>query len=292
MDKIGIIISNYNKWDDFGGHAEILDFYPFNFERILVHMTDIPEWIEADKFHKVRINGVGHHIGPLLSLIAGIRKAKQLGLKYVVYRNSDDWLFNYDFEIMNFKMMEKNNYLYGGYNWLSENTFHDLTLNQLYLNVDEFYKTVDEAEDYFLKSKRTVLCEIKMMKWAVLSCGTHRFYRLPYRESSPGVGYFTDDILYYYGQTKQIDNKIIKSLEKNNRFYNEEWQLIGSHDLNHRIESWQKLKMKVDYSEEIESKPFFQKMIYSYNNSLPWNEGSKSIPQRLRISRSISTKIF
>ncbi len=60
-----------------------------------------------------------------------------------------------------------------------------------------------------------------------------------------------------------------KELEVNNRFYNERWQLIGSHDNRERFYFWDKIREKVEY--KIENMPCFQGFLDSYHHNTPWN---------------------
>jgi len=300
--KIGFILSVYNKLDDLMAHLEIFKYYPFEHEIIIVTMMDPPEDYqkEIDKYPNVRINGYGHYIGPLLSAVAGVRKAHELGLDYVCYRNADDWIFNYNWEEKNFKKLESEGYLCAGYNWLNVGTYHDITLNQLYFHVPSFYKTADDAESYFKRSMPGYICEYKMPRWIKKTCKNleKEFWRVPGREQEPGIGWERKD-LYGAFATKQLNIPIgfWEKLENNNRFFNLEWQLIGSHDVASRLIYWRKIRNLVPYSKKIEKDFHFSRFIDAARNNKPWNLAAGKPDPKIPVDNTkkpklISYKIF
>ena len=284
MKKVGFIISVFNKIDDLAAHLEILKYCPFEHEVIVVYMMDLPVEYQkiVNKFHSVRIDGMGHYIGPLLSAVAGVRKANELGLKYAVYRNSDDWLFNYDWERKNFEVMEEKKYLIGGYNWMNVGVYHDITLNQVYFDVPAFYETADDAEEYFKRSKKGFLCEFKMPRWVKKTCKDieKEFYRLPGREQFPGIGWESCDIVNAWrSQGRSVPLGFWEQLDKNNRYFNEEWQLIGSHDNISRLNYWRRIRTSVPYYKELEKEYHFARFLSAARTNGKWNLDIKPTTQ-------------
>lgn len=300
--KVGFLLSVYNKIDDLMAHLEMFKYYPFEHEIIIVHMMDLPPSYmeEIAKYHVVQIEGYGHYIGPLLSAVAGVRKAYELGLDYVVYRNADDWLFNYDFEQQNFERMKNEGYLCGGYNWLNVGTFHDITLNQLYFHAPSFYKTSFDAESYFKRSPRDFLCEYKMARWLKRTCNhlDRQFYRLPGREQEPGVGWERKDIYNaFLSKHMQIPVGYWERLENNNRFFNYKWQMIGSHDVVARSNYWRKIRSVVKYGKKIEKDKHFIRFLDAARNGTQWNIPSDEkapppLPKPDKEPKLFSRKIF
>lgn len=264
--KIGFIIACHNKIDDLMVHLEMFKYYPFEHQIIIIHTMDYEDkYMEViNKHHHQRIEGYGHYIGPLLCAVAGVRKAHELNLDYVVFRNADDQLFNYNFELTNFNKLKNEGYLCGGYNWLNVETYHDITLNQVYFNIPAFHATADDAEAYFKRSSPEFLCEYKMARWIKKTCSrlNKEFYRLPGREQEPGIGWERKDI---YGAFRskhlQIPIGFWEHLENNNRFFNLEWQLIGSHDIGSRLNYWRKIRSQVSYGKQIERNYHFARFI-------------------------------
>lgn len=262
--------------DDLVAHLDIFKYYPYEYQIIIISTMDPPPFYQEviDKYHHAQIDGYGHYIGPLLSAVAGVRKAHELGLDYVVYRNADDWLFNYAWEENNFKLMEEKGYLCGGYNWLNVGTHYDITLNQLYFHVPSFIATADDAEKYFKQSSPTYLCEYKMPRWVKKTCKNleKEFWRVPGREQEPGIGWERKDLMGAF-LTKKMRPPVgfWEDLENNNRFFNREWQLIGSHDIGNRLLYWRKIRGEVPYSKQLEKEFHFARFIDAARNNKPWN---------------------
>jgi hypothetical protein len=282
--KAGFIIACHNKIDDLMAHLEIFKYCPLEHEVIVVHTMDYADnyMQEIKKHHHQRIDGMGHYIGPLLCAVAGVRKAHELGLDYAVYRNADDWLFNYKFEEDNFKKMKSKGYLCAGYNWLNVGVFHDITLNQVYFDVKAFEKTADDAESYFKRSQPGFLCEYKMSRWVRRTLPTNierYFYRLPGREQEPGIGHERRDLWNAFkAKGMQIPLGFWERLENNNRFFNLDWQMIGSHDVGSRLSYWRKIRSLVSYGKSIEKETHFARFIEAARNNDPWNVKVKSLP--------------
>jgi hypothetical protein len=275
--KIGKIIACHNKIDDLMVYLDIIRYHLCPLEIIIVHSMDYEEKYmeELSKYNLVRIKSYGHWLGPLLACTAGVKRAYEMGLDWVVYDNADDHLFNHKWELKNFQLLKDSQYLCGGYNWLSVGVYHDVTLNQLYLHVPSFYKTIDDAEAYFMRSSPLYLCEYKIPRWLKKTCTNieKQFYRIPGREQEPGVGHERKDI-YGAFQAKGIKHAPIgfwERLENNNRFFNFEWQMIGSHDVESRLVYWRKIRNLVPYGKQIEKDKHFSRFMEAARKGLPWN---------------------
>lgn len=298
MKKVAFIISVYNKIDDLAAHLDILKYCPFEHEVIIVYMMDLPKEYQemVDQYHAVKINGMGHYIGPLLSAVAGVRKAHELGIKYAVYRNSDDWLFNYDWEQKNFEVMEKEKHLVGGYNWMNVGVYHDITLNQVYFDVPAFEATADDAERYFKRSQKGFLCEFKMARWVKKTCKNMEkdFYRLSGREQYPGIGWESKDIVNaWQASGKMMPLGFWEILDKNNRYFNQEWQLIGCHDNTSRLNYWRRIKKDVSYAAKLEKEHHFSRFLSAARTNKKWNvEGKTQSPANSPIPTDKKPAIF
>jgi hypothetical protein len=282
-------------------HVETLKYFPFPLKIIIIHSMDYEKQYmnEINQYNHKRIQSFGHYIGPLLSAIEGIRVAHELGCKYAVYKNCDDILYNYNFEQENFNKLENDNYLCAGYNWLNVGTYHDITLNQVYFNVPAFEKTANDAEAYFLRSAKNFLCEYKMARWVKNTCPDikNQFYRLPGREQEPGIGWERKDIYgAFASKSMNIPVGFWEKLEKNNRFFNHKWQMIGSHDNASRLIYWRKIRGEVPYSRKIEKDKHFTRFLESTRTNKQWNlpdrGGNNAMPPNLKQPKIISRKIF
>jgi len=294
--KIGFIISVYEKVDDLMAHLDIFKYCPFQHEIIITYMkSDIPErhLQEIQKYHSVSVNGLHFRFGPLLSFIQGIRKAKELGLDYVCYKNADDWLFNWDFEKKNFSKMMYKDHSSCGYNWFSLNVHTNFAMNQLYADVNKFFEFVDEVEHEFIRSPLKVLCEFKIGDWILKSIGSwYNFYRLPGRERFPGVGHSKTAVEYIYREILKspIPPNIFDGYEDNNRFFNRKWQLIGSHSNNQRLILWNQIKEEVEYHKELEKEDNFKRWIEAAQERKIWNLKKEiSVAKRGRL---VSNKVY
>lgn len=274
--KIAFIIGCHNKIDDLMLYLDTLKYCPFPHETIIIHTMDYDEkYMEViRKYHHKRIEGYGHHIGPLLCAIEGLREAHKLECQYSIYNNSDDITHNFEWIKSNFDLMESQNYLIGAYNWMSVGVYHDITLNQLYLNVPQFYETSYDAENYFLHSPKQVLCEFKMTRWVKRTCKNleKEFYRLPDREQLPGIGWEAKDIVKAFERlNRKIPLGFWEKLDKNNRFFNEKWQMIGSHDNYSRLVYWKRIRNQVPYAENLEKEYHFSRFLIAAKNNEKWN---------------------
>jgi len=297
--KVGFVLSCYNRVDDLMVHLDILKYCPFDHEVIIVATMDWPEAYleELRAYHYVRIEGHGHALGPLLSCIAGVKKAHEIGLDIICYRNADDWLFNYEFEENNFKQMQT--HLCGGYNWINVGADHDITLNQLYLRVDKFVETAADSEKYFLRSMKDLLCEFKMARWLKRTCSDFKkqFYRLPDREQEPGIGYMRNDIPGAFREKNmEVPVGFWEQLDKNNRFFNEKWMLIGSHDNPSRYIYWRRIRDRVPYAKALEKEKHFARWLIACREKTAWNleppEELPSAPTPMKRPKNIGNKLF
>jgi hypothetical protein len=275
--KIGFILTTYDRIDDLLAHLDILKYYDDEKEIIPIWMKqDLPKYFldEMSKYkHAHYCDGIKFKIGPLLGLVSGLRKANELGIEYVVYRNGDDWLFNHDFVKENFNIIHQGKTV-AAYNWLSHNTVTDFAMNELYLNVSKFMPSIDEAEEYFKKSSDKLLCESKIAKWikCVLNRDYSSFYRLPDREKSPGIGYELESIPFIYEYMKvNLDKNWKDEYKSNQRYFNRKWQMIGSHKNYERIKYYNEIRREVSYASELEKEPNFARWISNMLNGLPWN---------------------
>lgn len=268
-----IILACHNKIDDLMLHLEVLKYYTFPFKTIIIHTMDydINYMKEIKEYPNRRIEGYGHFISPLLCLAEGLRLAKELDCEYVVYRNADDILYNSSWEKENFKTMK--NYLCGGYSWLNVGVNYDITLNQVYLHVPSFYKTITDAENYFKNSSQRFLPEHKLPRWIKKTCNFEKdFYRLPGREQEPGIGWERKEIpSIFRSKQMRVPFGFWEKLENNNRYFNSEWQLIGCHNIGDRLFYWEKIKHLIPYAKQHEKDHHFRRLSHAVQNNLPWN---------------------
>lgn len=260
--RIGFILTTYNRIDDFLAHLDIIKYFPMNHSVIPIWMNrDMPDYFLSEMKnyeHAHYCNGIKFSIGPLLGLISGLKKAAELDLDFVIYRNGDDWLFNNDFVLQNLEVMK--NYDASAYNWFTMKTNREFAMNELCLRVEPFMKNIDYMYDYFLSSNDKLFCEFKMAKW--INRTTQRFYRLPHREEDYGIGNgheYLSIILKYQnidpGQSFWDNYKI------NNRYFNSRWQLIGSHDNKNRFDLYQSIRNKIPYRNSLEKEPHFSRWL-------------------------------
>lgn len=274
--KVGFILSCYNRVDDLMAHLDIFKYCPFPHEIIITYLKhDIgQEYLdEINKYPNMKVDGVKFSLGPLISFIEGIRGAGDLGIDYVCYRNADDWLFNWDFEKHNFEQMEKG-YLCAGYNWFSVGTYNEFAMNQFYAHVPTFLPGLDIAKKVFLGSANHVLCEHKMPKWLLKAIGSwDKLYRLPDREQLPGIGHDLGALTYIYQRIlrQEVPQSILDANAVNNRFFNEKWQLIGSHNNTQRLGYWRRIREQVPYFEELEKEKHFSRWLHYAREGLTWN---------------------
>lgn len=290
MKKYGFVLSVYDRVDDLDAHLDILKFYPEKAEVIVVYSKkDVPEeYIKKwDKHHLVYCDGINFQIGPLMSLCAGLKKAHKLGLDYIIYRNADDWVLNHFFVMANMAAMYDNNFEIAGYNWLSVNNMTDFALNELILHVPTFAKKVDSMEYYFANSSPYYLCEMKMARWVKLCLSANnKFYRLPEREQFPGVGYEIETLPAFAAYGITLTEDILKRFEKNHRFFNEKWQLIGCHDNQERGFYYNLVREKIQYVNDLEKEENFSRWVDAWTNKKEWNlpsargtkKGKRDIP--------------
>jgi hypothetical protein len=259
---------------------------------------DLPEYFhEAMKsyLHGHYTNGIRFNIGPLMGLCSGLRKANELGLDYVVYRNGDDWMFNHEMCYNNFKFMQENNKKVAAYNWLTVGTMVEFALNEMILHVPTFMSTIEDAEHYFRLSSNKFLCELKMSRWIkrTLEDIDNEFYRLPNREQEPGIGYEKETLPEIFNiQGKVMPPDIWKWQENNTRFFNREWQLIGSHNNYQRYIYYHKIRKDIPYADELEKEEHFARWIYSVQNAKEWNLPIEKKPEPPLHTRKPKSLVF
>lgn len=265
----------YNRIDDLLAHTDILRFCPITHEIIPIWMReDVPDYFRDEMKcfpHAHYCDGIKFSIGPLLGLVSGLRKARDLGLDYVIYRNGDDWLFNHDFVQETLEIMHNKDV--AGYNWLSCGTMAEFAMNELWLRVDKFAPSVDEAERYFLSSTDKYLCELKISKWIrqVLDKDFSRFYRLPHREVWPGVGFQRETLPQVFaamGET--MPDEFLEKMEDNHRWFNRKWQLIGSHSNSQRYRFYWDLRRDIPYGRNLEKENHFARWLTTIGTT-SWN---------------------
>lgn len=264
-----ILVSVYNKIDDLMAQLDILSFQKHPIMVVAMHPQTPPL-----PHTTVRMESQGFYTGPLLSLCAGIRKAKEMDIKYLCYRNADDWLFRHDLADDIFSKMQTEGYKCCAYNWFRKDYFEEFSMNEFFVDVDAFYSTVDKAEEFFKGSSRALLCEWKIPRWIKASIGDwSKFYRVPGRETELGVGHDAGAINYIYNNFKKapIPDSVWDIYETNNRFFNKDWQLIGSHNNRERYDYWLKIRNDVPYAEELEKKEHFARWLKVVQEDGEWN---------------------
>lgn len=256
--KCGILLAVHNKIDDLLANLDILKFYP-EVEKLIVCSYPLPEMQDLSGY-RIKFIKTNRQIGPLIALTTGLRMAQHLDV--ICYRNADDWLFNHDFTRSIFQKME--DFACAGYNWLSVNSNIDYTLNELFLRVKDFTKTIDYAENYFTTSRPWTL-EYKMATW--INYTTNSFYRIPGREQEPGIGHL-GDIEGLLEKSGIPVEETREKLKNNNRWFNRAWQLIGSHDIADRMEYYNSIRNEIPYHEELEKEKHFSRWLNMPNT---WN---------------------
>ena len=284
--SVGYLISVYDRVDDCMAHLDILKYDPAPHQTLIVSMSEaLVDRHGADLagYDVVSIQSPGFALGPLLSLVRGVREAKERGWKWLVYRNADDWLFNHSLASDTITHMEQSGQICAGYNWLSKDTLVEFTMNELYLSVDHFARTADDAENYFVRSKPW-LCEYKMGRWLrrTIEDDSRRLYRLPDREIPIGIGNMKDQKGILAGTF--LDRHGVRGgLADNNRFFNRKWQLIGSHDNQERLKYYTDIWPQISYATDLERERHFRRWMRSARTGESWNvqlEGSKQVGNR------------
>lgn len=262
---VGIILSTHSRTGDALAHLDVISCYRFEVEVIPVYMRkDSPEKFlrVMEERNAIYLECSRFTLGPLLSLCRGIKRAKEMGLRYVLYRNSDDILFNDMFVAEMYAVMEKNNYLFAGYNWLTFKNYSEFSLNECWCNVDSFYPHLDAVEQYFRQESNSVVCELKLPKLVNLATkfDNSRIYKMPDREQEFGVGY--EDETLQLGKGILVErgfdwDRLMREREDNTRFFNRKWQMIGSHDNEERHRYYRQIRGDIPYRDELESRENF-----------------------------------
>lgn len=274
--EIGFILTAHSRIDDLLAHIDILKYFPRKYSLIPIWMKqDVPAYFEKEMArypHAHFCDGKDFGMGPLLGLLSGLTKASEIGLDYVVYRNGDDWLLNHDFCLQNFLSMHSKGADLAGYNWFTCNTMTEFAMNELYMRVDKFAPRVEDGYQYFTTSSQKLLCEVKISKWIRSITTENQFMRLPDREHPVGIGYEPATLPTILTMTKQqVDDDFWLSLRHNNRFFNEKWQMIGSHDNNERLNYYKTIRPKVAYCHDLEKQPHFSRWLRTFETKEQWN---------------------
>lgn len=288
MKKLGIVVSCYDKIDDTLAQLDILSFNSYNRPIIVSYMGYEEPPAEFCNYNLVSFPSPGFTSGPLMSLVHAVRKASDMGLDYIVYRNGDDWFFKHELTEEWFHHIVKNNYLCAGYNWFGSNNYYDITMNELFISVPHFLETANRAVKYFFSSDQRFTCEYKMAWWVRESLQNMdtQFWRLPDREQTHGVGRLISDVpTMYKSKGKEITPEIWKSLNDNNRFFCRKWQMIGSHYNIARFVYWTMLKDEIPYRKELEKKQHFNRWLRSIAEKKQWNAKIKNISRLERQDR-------
>lgn len=272
--SVGYLISVYDRVDDCMAQLDILKYAPAPHQTLILSMSEALVDRHRDDlagYDVVSMRSPGFALGPLLSLVRGVREAKERGWKWLVYRNADDWLFNHSLVTDTIADMEQSGRICAGYNWLSKGTLVEFTMNELYLSVDHFARTADEAEDYFLRSKPW-LCEYKMGRWLrrTIKDDSNLLHRLPDREIPIGIGSLEDQKCILAG-TKDDRHGVREGLADNNRFFSRKWQLIGSHDNRERLSHYKDIRPQIPYAPDLEQEKHFKGWLHSARTGGEWN---------------------
>ena len=270
--KTGVILSCYDKVDDLLVQTEILRFANYGPKTIVVYMHEDDPPAMPKNVDFVRIQSPGFRSGPLLSLTAGLRRAADLGLDYVIYRNADDWFFNHNLTSQWLNYMAQTNKIAAGYSWLEVDSFSDIAMNENILSVASFMTDIDEAEKVFA-IQDGANCETKMAWWVRKTLmDKDKFFRLPGREQQPGIGWHINDAPDICKQRKIMVPDMWRTFPTNNRFFNQEWQMIGSHDNASRNYYWQVIRNVVPYRSQLEEGPHFRRWLLATRYFMPWNK--------------------
>lgn len=279
--KFAFLLSVFNKVDDLLAHLDILKYCPIEHEVIIAYLHKDMPLTGLENYHCIYVESTGFHSGTLLSLVAGVRKAHEMGIDVLCYRNADDWLFNY--ELTASVLDEMKTHDCAAYNWFSTESREEFAMNELFVRVDKFAPTADKFEKFFYNSDKKVLCEWKIAKW--INDTTDKIYRIPGRERNPGIGHEAGIIRWYYRNVfkQQVPLELWEQYEVNNRYYNKEWQLIGSHDNRQRYLYWNRLKTDVVYSDQLCAEYNFSRWLTAAKNGSDWNMPvrGKRTPKRL-----------
>lgn len=274
--NFGIVLSCYDKVDDLLANLNIIKFNPRNPKVVVVYMHNdrpprLPRGVDL-----LRVESPGFTAGTLISLTVGMRHAANLGLDYLVYRNADDWLFNHTLANSWIDEMEEGNKVAAGYNWFGVGTFDEFSMNENIFRVADFIESVDMAEKRFLALSKFTSCEMNLSWWVkhVLKDLNKEFLRLPNREQKPGIGFEVGQVESAWKQQfkEQVPEDHWKLLADNQRFFNRQWQMIGSHDNTSRNYFYQQIKHEIPYREQLEKCFHFSRWLRAVQYGLQWNK--------------------
>jgi hypothetical protein len=252
---IGFILSNYNKGALLLAHLDILAFFPRPVGVVVVDMgRQVPE---GEGYHLRRIPDSGFQIGPLLALVEGLREAKRHGLENVCYRPADDWVFNHAWVEDNFRHMPA--IKFQATNWFTTGTHEDFALNESYYHVDTFLATVEPFLEWALFHERDLAVERKLARWVWASIKPNEYRALPGRDRTPPIGYPDGEMHLWFNHNHQQVPAGWQEVRDpdNDRFFNQQWQLVGNHDAGERLERYLRLRPQIGYARELEGRRHF-----------------------------------
>jgi hypothetical protein len=138
-----------------------------------------------------------------------------------------------------------------------------------------------------------------MPRWVNKTCKDveREFYRLPGREQEPGIGWERRDLMNaFLAKGLRPPIGFWEELEDNNRFFNKEWQLIGSHDIGNRLWYWRKIRGDVPFGKQLEKDFHFHRFLDAAHTNKPWNLPGFPDPIRIPLTNKqpklMSKKIY
>jgi hypothetical protein len=241
--KLCFILACHDKIVETLAHLDILKYNPIVQGIIVIHSGHHYLGNNIYNYPYFKVPPVGYGVGAFLALVKGLREAKKLNYTHAHFSNGDDWMLNTTLSEETYKKLFMH-YKACGYNWLSYNCYADIALNEFFVDLSVFSDPV--LEEYEKNASRGQMpggaCEVALVKLLERSGVTHeRFYHIPGREMQVHMG---------VGYQAGFQNL-------NNRWFNEEWQLIGSHHQEWRKRYYNKIRNSIPYHEELEKERFF-----------------------------------
>lgn len=218
--KLCFLLGCHNRETELWPHLDILK-YGLVQDHILVYSGT------HDIKNSIRIKE--GNPGALLAFLYGLREAIKRKYDGVCYRNTDDWVFKQDLVYHRFKLLKTYDLI--GYNWYNENSFDNITMNELYLRTDAYSNiNIENLISHIYRNSGTN-CEY--FAASILRPDKKRFFRLSGRENAHGIG-----------------NSFAAS--ENYRWFNKEWQLITSHNPIERWKHYNAIKSNIPYVDSLE----------------------------------------
>jgi hypothetical protein len=230
-ESIRIVLSNHSFTTETLAHTDILSCAPEPIEYFVVSTKPLPENVD-----QILVPATRHGMGALFGVMAAVKEAHRRCWKTFIYRNGDDWLFNWDFVKKNWAKFHEGNYKFAGYNWFGQNSLGDFAVNENFIDVETFHRDIDAWWNRF--RNRTEWPEGPFAEWVWSRIQQHEFMRLEGREAPGGVG------------------NMHVSDGTNCRAFNRDWGLITAHEVEWR---WHYYNEYVyPYRAVLEKKPFFR----------------------------------